>query len=85
MPDLRHVVSVDCLLLLRLLMHPRVHLVLLGTSTCFERIMFAFKIYSRQYSQYSQYILNNQSVGTATCLKAMFVFVMIFSSISHLH
>jgi len=36
-PTLRHVVSVDCLLLLRLLMHPRVHLVLLGTSTCIRR------------------------------------------------
>ena len=32
--DLRHMVSVDGLLLLRLLMHPGVHLVLLGTSTC---------------------------------------------------
>ena len=27
-------VSVDCLLLLRLLMHPGMHLVLLGTTTC---------------------------------------------------
>jgi hypothetical protein len=31
--DLRHMVSVDCLLLLRLLMHSRVHLVLLGATT----------------------------------------------------
>jgi len=36
-PTLRHMVSVDCLLLLRLLMHARVHLVLLGTTTCIRR------------------------------------------------
>jgi hypothetical protein len=36
-PTLRHMVSVDCLLLLRLLMHSRVHLVLLGTTTCIRR------------------------------------------------
>ena len=30
--DLRHMVSVDCLLLLRLLMYYRVHLVLLGAT-----------------------------------------------------
>lgn len=34
---LRHMVSVNGLLLLRLLMHPGVHLVLLGTSTCIRR------------------------------------------------
>lgn len=34
---LRHMVSVDCLLLLRLLMHSRVHLVLLGATTCIRR------------------------------------------------
>ena len=33
-PTLRHRVSVDCLLLLWLLMHSRVHLVPLGTTTC---------------------------------------------------
>jgi len=36
-PTLRHMVSVDCLLLLRLLVHARVHLVLLGTTTCIWR------------------------------------------------
>jgi len=36
-PTLRHMISVDGLLLLRLLMHPRVHLVLLGTTTCIRR------------------------------------------------
>jgi len=34
---LRHMVSVDCLLLLRLLVHPGMHLVLLGTTTCIGR------------------------------------------------
>lgn len=34
---LRHMVSVNSLLLLRLLMHSRVHLVLLGTTTCIRR------------------------------------------------
>jgi hypothetical protein len=34
---LRHMVSVDCLLLLWLLMHPGMHLVLLGTTTCIGR------------------------------------------------